>query len=58
MEEGSKIGIEDNPVPGWVKVMWGIFAIWGLIYLTVYWLPDLAHWMHTTDPDATQWKAR
>lgn len=56
MEDKSDIGIQDNPVPFWIKIMWGIFAIWGLAYLTIYWLPDLNHWIHSTDPDSSQWR--
>lgn len=55
MEEKIKLEPQENPVPLWIKVMWGVFIVWGLIYLASYWLPDLAHWMHTTNPDASQW---
>lgn len=56
MEERTDIGMEDHPIPFWIKLMWGIFITWGLIYLAIYWLPDLAHWMRSVDPDTSQWR--
>jgi Kef-type K+ transport system membrane component KefB len=55
MEERVKIEQEEHPVPTWIKLMWGVFIAWGLFYLGSYWLPDLARWVKSTDPDATQW---
>lgn len=55
MEEKTEIEQKDNPIPLWIKLMWGLFIIWGLIYLASYWLPDLAQWLKTTNPDAAQW---
>lgn len=56
MEGKEKIELQENSIPIWIKLLWGIFIIWALIYLSSYWIPDLAHWMKTTDPDATQWQ--
>ncbi|MBI4378693.1 MAG: hypothetical protein HY578_06330 [Nitrospinae bacterium] len=56
MEEKTKIGQQDNPLPLWIKLIWGIFIIWGLIYLAIYWRPDFSHWLKTTNPDTTQWQ--
>lgn len=56
MEERVEIEQEENPVPAWIKWMWGIFIFWGLIYMGIYWLPDFARWMKGGDPDATQWR--
>jgi Kef-type K+ transport system membrane component KefB len=55
MEEKVKIQQEENPVPFWIKLMWGIFILWGLYYLASYWFPDLVRWIESTNPDAIQW---
>lgn len=56
MEEKVKIQQEENPVPLWIKLMWGAFVLWGLGYLASYWWPDLIQWFQATNPDATQWR--
>ena len=56
MDEKVKIEQKENPPPIWVKLLWGVFILWGLLYLSAYWFPDLARWMTTTEPDATQWR--
>jgi len=55
MEEKTEIEQKDNPTPLWIKLMWGLFAIWGVIYLAIYWLPDFEQWLKATNPDAVQW---
>jgi hypothetical protein len=56
MDEKVKIEQKENPVPLWVKLMWGIFILWGFYYLGRYWLPDLAQWFQAADPDQIQWR--
>lgn len=56
MDEQVQIEQDENPVPAWIKWMWALFALWGLFYLASYWFPDLARWLATTNPDATQWQ--
>jgi hypothetical protein len=55
MEEEVKIEQEENPIPPWIKWMWGLFLLWALIYLGRYWAPDLARWVTAADPDVAQW---
>ncbi len=54
MEE--KVRAEEHPVPLWIKVMWGVFLLWALAYMALYWAPDLSRWMAGGDPDRIQWE--
>jgi len=56
MEEKTKMELQDNPPPKWVKIMWGIFTIWAIFYMVSYWLPDLTRWLKTAEPDTAQWQ--
>ena len=56
MPEKIQMEPRENPVPLWVKLMWGIFILWGLFYLIAYGLPDLGKWLSAEEPDAVQWK--
>jgi hypothetical protein len=51
-----KIDQEENPPPIWIKLIWGVFVIWALLYLSLYWFPDLQRWAKTSDPDQAQWQ--
>ncbi len=56
MEDKARMEQQENPVPKWIKLMWGAFILWAIIYMASYWLPDLYRWIQTADPDATQWQ--
>jgi hypothetical protein len=56
VEEKVKIDQEEHAPPIWIKLLWGLLLIWGLLYLSLYWVPDLQRWSKTTDPDGTQWQ--
>lgn len=54
-ENNRKPEITENKPPFWLLIIWGVFAIWGLAYLTLYWAPSLGAWLSADNPDATQW---
>jgi hypothetical protein len=56
LEQKVKIDQEENPPPIWIKLIWGVFVIWALLYLSLYWFPDLQRWAKTSDPDQAQWQ--